>query len=460
MKTEAPIHVDIEELRYREVADWLALSLAELEEAYALVPTQRQQYYRSVLERESTKANAVTDAEELQVAQALLDRFEADALVPVGARWAKPPARVKAAAMNSEPLVAPEEAFAPKSTALPNPFVIAGIGAALFACLLFFLFAASSSGDEETIQINPNASPTSRHTVTPTPIALEEQDTIIKDGDREGSRALAYPVGLQIYPPGEQQPRVFVVQGRRVDYAEWAYDPNPDTASYLLGMSVRRVMGIPWSAENEALFARLNEGALFHLILNTGAVIEYRFERKTEVRRSDTAAFRQITPGLVLILMGELDEEGAPTATRWLVNGRYEAEQELTRGSFLSTEADDTLPAATPTPIIPTATPIPARDLLYVELVSVATSPDGYFVTNLRLYNGQAEPVNLYPEDIQIAFGHRPNPPGPWTSATGFEEVVILAGQALDLQLVWIWEDQQPFLLFHAMNYRFTIQLR
>ena len=185
------------------------------------------------------------------------------------------------------------------------------------------MLASRGGGDnpQPEAEADINATPTSRHTATPTPIALEQQDIIIKDGDRDTSRALAYPVGLQIYPPGEQQPRVFVVQRRVVAFSEWAYDPNPDTASYLLGMSVRRVVGIPWSAENERLFEQLNEGAVFHLILNTGAVIEYRFERKTDVRRSDTAAFRQISPGLVLVLIGELDDDGAPTASRLLVVG-------------------------------------------------------------------------------------------------------------------------------------------
>jgi hypothetical protein len=330
----------------------------------------------------------------------------------------------------------------------------------LFLCLLFVILMASGGDDAEPTSeaANPYASPTLRYTVTPTPIALEEQDTIIKDGDRDSSRTLSYPVGLQIYPSGEQQPRVFVVQRRAVEYSEWEYDPNPDTASYLLGMSVRRVVGIPWSEENEDLFARLNEGAVFHLVLNTGAIIEYRFERKTEVRRSDTAAFRQISPGLVLVLIGELDSDGAPTATRLLVVGRYEAEQELTREGFLSTDIERDTPIATPTPIIPTATPLPARDLLYVELVSVGASPDGYLVTSLRLYNGQFEPVTLYPDDIQIAFGSQPNPPGPWIPAAGFDKLVILAGQAMDLTLIWHWIDE-PYANLDVGLYRFAIQL-
>jgi hypothetical protein len=225
-------------------------------------------------------------------------------------------------------------------------------------------------------------------------------------------------------------------------------------------MSVRRVVGIPWSEENEDLFTRLNEEAVFHLVLNTGAVIEYRFERKTEVRRSDTAAFRQISPGLVLVLIGELDNTGAPTATRLLVLGRYEAEQELTRDGFLSTDIERDTPIATPTPIIPTATPLPARDLLYVELVSVGASPDGYIVTSLRLYNGQFEPVTLYPDDIQIAFGNRPNPPGPWQPASGFEELVVLPGQAMNLSITWAGQGEMPYIVLQVVGYWFSIETR
>ncbi|GIK64268.1 MAG: hypothetical protein BroJett018_20620 [Chloroflexota bacterium] len=453
---------EVEEVQYRPLEGWQVLSLTELDEAYALVPTQRQQYYREVLEREAGKVNAVTDAEELQVVQALLARFEQDALVPIGARWAKPPQRVKAAAMQGEPLTAPEDVYLPKSNGMPNPLLLMAAVGGLFLCLLLVVLMASGGGDETEATlsaVNPYASPTLRYTVTPTPIALEEQDTIIKDGDRDSSRTLAYPVGLQIYPSGEWQPRVFVVQRRAVEYSEWEYDPNPDTASYLLGMSVRRVVGVPWSEENEDLFNRLSDGAVFHLILNTGAVIEYRFEHKTEVRRSDTAAFRQIAPGLVLVLIGELDDEGAPTATRLLVVGRYEAEQELTREGFLSTDVERNVPIATPTPIFPTATPLPARDLLYVELVSVVFSPDGYLVTKLRFYNGQYEPVTLYPDDIQIAFGNQPSPPGPWAAASSLEEMTILPGQAGDLTITWAWEGKLAYATLQILGYTFSIAI-
>ena len=56
---------------------------------------------------------------------------------------------------------------------------------------------------------------------------------------------------------------------------------------------------------------------------------------RREVRRSDTSIFRQVSPGLVLLLIGETDDDGLPTATRTLVTATYPPEQELSRGGEL-----------------------------------------------------------------------------------------------------------------------------
>ena len=97
-------------------------------------------------------------------------------------------------------------------------------------------------------------------------------------------------VNLQILPAGQIQPRVFVVQRRKVEVSEWEYDPNPDTASFIHSLSVRPVIGVPWSEENEALFESLGPGATFSIRLNTGAVQQFDFASKTEVSRIDTSA--------------------------------------------------------------------------------------------------------------------------------------------------------------------------
>jgi hypothetical protein len=449
-----------EQLIYHTIDELRALSLDELRALWELVPTDRQHRYQSVYQREvRTNGAAGSDALEQQVVTALIQRYEDGALVPIGARWAKTPARIQDAARQGEEHVAPEAEFAPPAPKKTQALLIFG-GAGVF--LLFFVFMLLSRGgsDEpkptEAADLSGYATPTLRYTPSPTPIALEEQDVIIRDGVRD--RAPAYPVNLQILPAGQTQPRVFVVQRRKVELSEWLYDPNPDTASFIQALSVRPVIGIPWSPQNEALFESLGPGATFSIRLNTGAVQQFEFASKTQVSRSDTSAFRQVKPGLVLVLIGERDNRGAPTASRLLVLATYPPEQELSRDNVLASDLID-LPVipVTPTPPMPTATPLPARDLLHVDVISVETVP-GRMTVRLRAYNGQSEPVDLRPEDVSIAFGYEAQPPGPWTTADGLEPFTLLPGQAVDLTLVWAWVGE-PYAVVRVAKYRFAVEI-
>ncbi len=451
-----------EQLSYHTIEDLRALSLDELRALWELVPTDRQHRYQTIYQRE-VRTNGASGADELekQVVEALIQRYEDGALVPVGARWARTPARIQAAVRLGELLVAPETEHAPPVNNRTQMAVIFG-GAALFLVFFALMLLSRRGGNnpkptKTAGDLLPYATPTLRYTPSPTPIALEEQDVIIRDGVRD--RAPAYPVNLQILPAGQVQPRVFVVQRRKVELSEWQYDPNPDTASFIQALSVRPVIGVPWSPQNEALFESLGPGATFSIRLNTGAVQQFEFASQTEVSRSDTSAFRQIEPGLVLVLIGERDNRGAPTAVRLLVLATYPPEQELSRDDVLASDLID-LPVVdvTPTPPMPTATLIPARDLLHVEIISVETV-EGLLTVRLRAYNGQPEPVDLRPEDFAIAFGYEPQPPGPWITADGLEPFTLLSGQAVDLTLIWAWTGE-TYAVLRIEAYRFAIQLR
>ena len=448
-----------EQLHYHTIDELRALSLDELRALWELVPTDRQHHYQTVYQREvRTNGAAGSDALEQQVVTALIRRYQDGALVPIGARWAKTPARIQAVVQAGEALVSPEAEFTPPAPKKTQALLIFG-GAGVFLLFFVFMLLARGGGDEptptEVLTFSGYATPTPRHTPSPTPIALEEQDVIIRDGVRD--RAPAYPVNLHILPAGQTQPRVFVVQRRKVELSEWQYDPNPDTASFLHGLSVRPVIGVPWSPQNEALFQSLGPGSTFSLRLNTGAVQQFQFDSKTQVSRSDTGAFRQVEPGLVLVLIGQRDARGAPTASRLLVLATYPPEQELSRGDVLATDLVD-LPVipVTLTPPVPTVTPIPARDLLHVEVISVETVP-GRMTVRLRAYNGQPEPVDIRPEDIAIAFGYAPQPPGPWTTAEGLEPFTLLPGQAVDLTLIWPWSGE-PYAVVRVGVYRYAVQ--
>lgn len=300
------------------------------------VPTERQDYYRRVYQREVRAAGASTDdAAELDVLRRLIDAYREQALVPVGSRWASVPERVRAAARQGKPLDAPETQSDVNRPSGP-PKALALLLLPLAGLLLFGLFSLiGGSRDEadtlaalmtptETLTPTPEISP------TPTPLALEESDPVIRAGDG-GRRRNYYPVLLQVYPADGRAPRVFVVQERAVQTADWNFDPNPDVASWVSGLLVRPVLGLPFSVENRELMETLAPGARFALQMNTGAVLDFTYGDTRQVARQDAAIFTQVEPGLALVLIGETDPEGALTETRWVVTATYPVEQEVER---------------------------------------------------------------------------------------------------------------------------------
>jgi hypothetical protein len=291
-------------------------------------------------------------------------------------------------------------------------------------------------------------------TPTPTPLALEAQDDIIQDGDDE--RTTAYPVSLQVTLPDGTPPRLRVVQRRAIRASEWNYDPNPDIASFINGMSVRPVMGIPHSADNATWFERMDEGTTFTVTMNTGATLRFEFASRSQVRRSETEIFRQVSPGLVLLLLGERDDMGLPTATRTLITATYPPDQELERDGELFGFTPPYLPsiAATATFVQQNSRPFADVD---VQVLSVTTQP-GQLTTRFRIYNGGSETLHITGDDIQLALGYFPDPKGPFTPADNLAPLSILPEQAIDLTLLWQWNGE-PHGSIRIGGYHYSIDL-
>jgi hypothetical protein len=253
--------------------------------------------------------------------------------------------------------------------------------------------------------------------------------------------------------PGASQPRVFVVQRRVIQTAEWDFDPNPDTASYIAGLTVRPVIGVPYSSENTALFSDMAEGTTFTLQMNTGATLRFAFERRLQVSRSDTGIFRQVGPGLILALIGEHDPSGAPTATRIVITATYVPDQELARDGALTGLLPTLAPTVTPTPS-PT---LPPLSMLEAQVISVTTVP-GRATVHSRLYNGGVEAVQITPDMIWMAFGYAANPPGPRIPADGVTPFMLLPGQAADMTIGWSWAGEQ-YAAVGVGTFRFAVRL-
>jgi hypothetical protein len=442
-----------EQLTWHSPDDLRSLPTEALQALWELVPTERQKSYKTAYESEVTAAGAAgSDALERQVAQQLLRRYRETGLVPLGSRWARAPGRVQAAAQADEPLV---DEVAPRTGKVSHGLLLVG---AVLLLVFIGLIAMRLGGRPEIVAMAPTASPspTLHQTLTPTPLALEEQDTIIEAGDPD--RATAYPVRLEINLGAGATGRVWVVQRRLVRAAEWRFDPNPDTASYLSGLSIRPVIGLPWSPENAAFFREMGEGAIFTLTLNTGATRRFSFVRQERIRRSETEALRQTEPGLTLLLIGETDDEGIPTANRPLVLARYEPEQELSHHAAL---VDDLLPALmrepqqTSTPL-PTPLPDPYAGL-QVQVIAASRTSDT-LTTQLWLYNAGMHGIPIRSATIWLALGYAPEPDGPRLMAETLPPFDLLPGQAADVMLVWAWNGE-PFASFSFGGFRYRLAL-
>jgi hypothetical protein len=445
-------------LRYHTVDELESLSHEALNTLWELVPTERQRIYRATYEREVRGAGAAgSDLLELRVAEELLHRYVETALVPIGARWARTPGRVQAAAQQDEHLSAPEETTVNYS---PNPLRKSAILAMLLVVSVFgfMMLRLLGGATNNSNAISTTSSPIPATSLTPTALALEEQDDVIQGGDR--ARETAYPVSLQM-SNGSAPPRVWVVQRRRVDTSEWNYDLNPDTASFISGMVVRPIIGIPWSEDNELSFEQIDESTVFTLIMNTGAALRFEYSTRRDVLRSDTDIFRQIEPGLALLLIGKTDEEGMFTATRTLITATYSAEQELTRSGEIAESLHLPPVIVTPSPTA-TASPtaIPFADVS-VQIIEVTTSSNelqlGQITTRLRLYNGGLLPITITADDIWLALGYIESPPGPRVPPEGLASFDLLPSQAADLTLTWMWKGE-PYATLAIAAWQFALE--
>src|SRR5258708_384628 len=400
-----------ETLGYYTLDELNALSLLELAALWELVPTDRQRRYKTVYDREVKQAGAVgSDALEKNVTEELLNRYLTTALVPIGARWARTPTRIQQAVKSDADLVAPEAVEEQNRPKKPPVAMLAGAGVAFLLMVLFIILPRLGGRGQQTAA---NATVTATMTLTatpgksptPTPIALEQQDSVIQGGD--SSRTVAFPVNLRVALSGVSQPRVFVVQRRVIQTAEWNFDPNPDTASYIAGLTVRPVIGVPYSPENAALFRSMADGTTLTLPMNTGAALRFTFEQRLVGSRSDTGIFRQVGPRFVAALIAHPGLDGAPTATRIVITATYAPDQELARDGALTGLLPTLAPTLTPTPM-PTLAPLSQLD---VQVVSVETIP-GHITVQLRIFNGQTEPVRITPDTIWLALCYAAEPSG------------------------------------------------
>lgn len=448
---------------YRNIESLQALPDTDFTALWEVVPTDRQQYYERMYSAEVSREQAgSSDQAEYEAVGKLIAKYQETGLIPLGDYWLATPDRIQKTVQNGLP--APSQSIGnmnPESKRFSLPMLV---GAAVIAVVLVFmtgsrLFNIGKSNPSVAAIRTLTATPTPLRsstpvlTPTPTPLALENQDTIIRGGtDRSSGSIAAYPISLRVFATNGGQPRVFVVQRKVIDTAEWQFDTNPDTASYIAGLSARPVIGIPYSEENAELFNQLGTASIFTMQLNTGATLRFRFMSQNTVNRSETSAFRQAGTGLILALIGQRDETGAPTAIRQLITASYWAEQEVSADGALIALDGTSLPTVTSAP---TATPVERLD---VQLIAVHTS-SGYLKAQLRIVNRRLSAVEFTPDSIWLVLGYSPQPTEPRTPAEGLAPFKLLPGQAVDLAVFWKYDMEQFGVIGIEHSHVFGIKL-
>lgn len=172
------IGTDATGLKYYSVEQLLSLSEADLRAIYAEVPTYRQKAYREIYAAQVKQSGSDDDANEFELIQFLLDKYQTDHLVPVGDAWFQTPTRIREAVMSGEMLITGTSDS--QQGGGVNWLVMGGSGLLLLAMLLMMILGGG--GDDsvgEAEQLAPllidgmTLTPTPRYTQTPTPIALE-----------------------------------------------------------------------------------------------------------------------------------------------------------------------------------------------------------------------------------------------------------------------------------------------
>jgi len=239
-------------------------------------------------------------------------------------KWFKVSDRIRARLESGQPLE--EQGPVEQKRTLNLRIVVPAAVMALVLICMVVMLVRKLTGDKESQIAEVDMTATAvmaanlpHETPTPTPLALDDIDRPIKAG--EDLRDY-YPVLLEIVPM-LGLPRVFPVQQRGVEIAEWAFEPDPDVASAVLGMVVRPVLGIPYTTPNAEFLNALQAGDAIHLRMSTGQTLLFEVSSSERVSRQEVSIFDQSNPGIALVLLQD------PAGDRLVIYGQYPAGQEV-----------------------------------------------------------------------------------------------------------------------------------
>ena len=163
---------------------------------------------------------------------------------------------------------------------------------------------------------------------SPTPSSTSVPDSIIT--------GLGGSVPLSLTTPStiELKDKDFGVIPVEVTKGAWPYQRGkPDKAVWVFGTLVNYVIGLEANSDNTTLLQSLNEGDLIKLTTRGDKTLLFRYSGRQWVTVDKTDVFRQLRPGLTLVLLGEQGDQ------RLVVSATYTAEGEPTPSGIAAAKA-------------------------------------------------------------------------------------------------------------------------
>jgi len=154
---------------------------------------------------------------------------------------------------------------------------------------------------------------------SPTPSGTSVPDSIIT--------GLGGSVPLSLTTPStiELKDKKFGVIPVEVTKGTWPYQRgNPNKAVWVFGTLVNYVVGLEANSDNTTLLQSLAEADSIKLTTLGGKTLSFRYSGRQWVTVDKTDVFRQLRPGLTLVLLGEQGDQ------RLVVSATYTAEGEPT----------------------------------------------------------------------------------------------------------------------------------
>jgi len=120
----------------------------------------------------------------------------------------------------------------------------------------------------------------------------------------------------------------------------WPYQREAlrgDKAAWVFGTLINYVIGLDANPDNTSLLQSLNETDSINMVTLSGRMVVFRYSGRQWVTVDKTDVFRQLRPGLTLVLLGEKGDQ------RLVVSASYIAENEPTPPSSASAKIGTTV---------------------------------------------------------------------------------------------------------------------